>query len=130
MDMLNHQPLPWFLISEDGARVSALTPETIFYNDLGREEAQRNSDTLAHHSYRCMSTKVTYAAFKDIPTTYLHCTMDNSIIMPVQEKMVEGARRLGGDVETVTFEASHSPFLSMPGQVVTACRVAAGEKLQ
>lgn len=127
MDKLNNKPLHWFIVSEDGARFSPKTPEDIFYNDLSREEAQKCTDTLAHHSYRCLSTKVTYAAYKHIPTTYLYCTRDNATLMPVQEKMVENARKIGADIDTVTLEASHSPFLSMPGRVVAACRMAVGD---
>lgn len=129
MDLFNHQPLPWFILSDDGKRVSPDKPEEIFYNDLSREEAQKSIDTLAHHSYRCFTSKVTYAAYKHIPTTYLHCTKDNAVSMPAQETMVETARKAGAKIDTVTLEASHSPFLSMPDRVVAVCREAIGESL-
>jgi hypothetical protein len=129
MDLFNHQPLPWFILSQDGKRVTPDKPEEIFYNDLSREEAQKSIDTLAHHSYRCFTSKVTYAAYKYIPTTYLHCTKDNAVAMPAQEIMVENARKSGAKIDTATLEASHSPFLSMPDRVVAVCREAIGEIL-
>ncbi|KUI74576.1 hypothetical protein VM1G_10068 [Cytospora mali] len=129
MDMLGNQPLPWFVVSDDGARLSPSTPETIFYNDLSHEEAQRYTRTLRHHSYHCLKAKLTYPAYKYIHTTYLYCTKDNAIILPVQEKMVEDTRKMGAYVDTVTLEASHSPYLSMPDQVVAACCMAIGDSL-
>lgn len=38
-----------------------------------------------------------------------------------QEAMVAQARSLGADITTVTLEASHSPFCSMPDAVAAAC---------
>ncbi|KUI58952.1 hypothetical protein VP1G_06263 [Cytospora mali] len=122
-------PLPWFVLSDDGARISPGTPETIFYNDLSHVEAQKYIRTLKHHSYHCLKAKLTHPAYKYIHTTYLYCTKDNAIILPVQEKMVEDTRRMGAYVDTVTLEASHSPYLSMPDQVVAACCMAIGDSL-
>lgn len=126
IDMLNNKPLPWFILSDNETRVNAGTPEEIFYNDLSAEEAKKSVDTLSHHSYKCLFTKLTYPAYKDIPTSYQFCTKDNAIPLFVQEKMVEDARALGVHVDAVTFDASHSPFLSMPDDVVSACKRAVG----
>jgi hypothetical protein len=126
MDMLNNKPLPWFILSDNDTRVDAGTPEDIFYNDLSAEEAKRSADALSHHSYGCLSTKLTYPAYKYIPTSYQFCTKDNAIPLFEQQRMVEGARALGVQVDAVTFEASHSPFLSMPHDVVNACKKGIG----
>lgn len=127
MDMLGNQPLPWFIISDSETRVNPNTPEEIFYNDLSADEAKKSIDTLKHHSYKAFATKLTYPAYKHIPTTYHLCNKDNAIPLFVQEKMVEDARALGVTIETETFDASHSPFLSLPNEVVASCRKAAGE---
>lgn len=123
--MLDNKPLPWFILSDNETRINPDTPEHIFYNDLSIEEAKKSVDALSHHSYRCLFTKLTYPGYKDIPTTYLLCEKDNAIPLCVQEKMVDNARGLGVHVDTVTFDASHSPFLSMPDDVVAACKRAA-----
>lgn len=125
-DMLDNKPLPWFILSDNETRINPNTPEQIFYNDLSADEAKKSVGTLSHHSYGCLFTKLTYPAYKDIPTTYFLCEKDNAIPLFVQKKMVENARALGVQVDTVTFDASHSPFLSMPDDVVTACKRAAG----
>lgn len=126
MDMLGGQPLPWFNISDNETRVKANTPGDIFFNDISADEAKKIADILSHHSYKCFATKLTYPAYKDIPTTYQFCKKDNAIPLFVQEKMVEDARALGVQVDTETFDASHSPFLSMPDAIVASCQRAAG----
>lgn len=126
MDMLGGKPLPWFILSDNETRVNAGTPEEIFYNDLSADEAKKYAGILSHHSYKCYSTKLSYPAYKDIPTTYQFCKKDNAIPLFVQEKMVQDARALGVQIDTEAFDASHSPFLSMPDAVVAACQRAAG----
>ncbi|KAK7715232.1 hypothetical protein SLS64_003930 [Diaporthe eres] len=126
MDMLGGKPMPWFILSDNETRVKPNTPEDVFYNDLRADEAKKVSDTLLHHSYECFTTKLTYPAYKDIPTTYQFCKKDNALPLFAQEKMVEDARALGVQVDTETFDASHSPFLSMPDEVVASCKRAAG----
>ncbi|KAI3395438.1 hypothetical protein diail_1301 [Diaporthe ilicicola] len=126
MDNVGDQPMPWFILSDNETRVKPNTPEEIFYNDLSADEAKEHVGTLSHHSYRCLFTKLTYPAYKDIPTTYLLCKKDNAIPFFVQEKMVADAKALGVEIDTETYDASHSPFLSMPDVVVASCRKAAG----
>lgn len=128
MDVLKKK-LPWFIITDNGARLSADTPGEMFYNDLSREEAQKWSEALTHHSFRALSSKSTYAAYKDIPTTYIYCTKDNALPIFAQEKMVEDVRDLGVSLDTETLEASHSPFLSMLDVLVAACSAAIGDSL-
>lgn len=129
MDMLGGQPMPWFLLSDDETSVKANTPGEIFYNDLSADEAKNTAGTLLHHSYKCFASKITYPAYKDIPTTYQLCIKDNALPLFAQEKMVEDARALGVQIDTQTFDASHSPFLSMPDEVVAACKRAVGGSL-
>ncbi|KAH8762131.1 Alpha/beta hydrolase fold-1 [Diaporthe sp. PMI_573] len=125
-DQLGGKPLPWFIITDNETRLKADTPEEIFYNDLSAAEAKNSVDTLSHHSHKVLFSKLTYPAYKNIPTSYQFCKKDNAIPLFAQEKMVEDARALGVHVDTDTFDASHSPFLSMPDDVVAACKRAVG----
>lgn len=86
------------------------------------EHASEVGKTLQQHSYQTFESKLTYPAYKDIPTTYFLCTKDNAIPIAAQEGMVEMAKKAGANIETVRFEASHSPFCSMPDKVTEACR--------
>lgn len=112
-------PLPWFVISEDELEVNPATPETIFYNDLEKSEQDHWIGRLKPHSYQVMHTPVTYAAWKDLPCTYLYCMDDQAIPLEIQKMMVEGTAQ-GCGFRTETVEAGHSPFLSKTKETAEA----------
>ncbi|KZL69897.1 alpha/beta-hydrolase [Colletotrichum tofieldiae] len=123
-DMLQGNPLPWFIVSDDNMRVDPLQPEKIFYNDLDEKAAKEAVSGLKHHSYQTFSSKLTYAAWKDVPVTYIKCELDKAIPPQAQQQMIEVA---GADVVVESIETGHSPFLSKPDLVTTALRRSAGE---
>ena len=73
-----------------------------------------------------MHSPCTYAAWRDVPSTYLYCLQDAAIPIEIQKAMVEGTAS-GTGIKTETVDASHSPFLSKPDEVTAAIRRAAGE---
>jgi hypothetical protein len=100
----------------------------VFYGDLSAEEQERWVGKLREQEFdTIMKSKVTYAAWKEVPSTYILCTEDKAIAYETQLGIVERAKREGMLVRTEELEASHSPFLSMPEKVVDAIRRAAGE---
>jgi pimeloyl-ACP methyl ester carboxylesterase len=103
-------------------------PAHCFYNDMNAMEQERWVGMLKHHSFdTVMRSEVTYAAWKHVPTTYIFCTEDNTIIYQTQQNLVERARKEGSHLRTERLDASHSPFLSMPEAVVDCVRRAALE---
>ncbi|KAK1534782.1 uncharacterized protein CCOS01_03534 [Colletotrichum costaricense] len=123
-DMLQGNPLPWFIVSDDKAKVDPARPEEIFYNDMDEAAIKEAIAGLKHHSYQTFYSKLTYPAYKDIPVTYIKCELDNAIPHQGQQQMIDTA---GVDVTVETMQASHSPFLSKPDEVIAACRRSAGE---
>lgn len=71
-----------------------------------------------------MASKMTYPAWKDVPSTYLICEKDNAIPVERQEAM---SSQKGGKFTVVRCEEGHSPFLSRPELVARVIRKAAGE---
>ena len=124
MAALGGNPLPWFIVEDNKKIVHAGTPEKIFYNDLDEETAAKWASTLKSFSYKTFDSKVTYAGWRDVPSTYLFCEKDQAIPLGVQQAMVQGT---GMNFDTETLDASHSPFLSMPEKVAAAVRRSAGE---
>jgi len=106
--------------------IRVLTPIPMFYNDLPTEEAERWAGTLKSHSVRTFASPLTYAAYKDIPTTYLVCERDGAISL---ERQLDFIKRTGVEMTVRKCNAGHSPFLSQPDTVVDVVREAAGEKL-
>ncbi|KAK8430146.1 Alpha/beta hydrolase family-domain-containing protein [Phyllosticta citricarpa] len=123
IDYLGGQDLPWFEVQDK--RVRPQNAQEIFYNDLSRADADRWAAKIQHHSYRTFYSRVTYPAFKDVPSTYLVCEADNAILLEAQESMLEKVGKGKFDVERCS--AGHSPFLSMPELTSDVIRRAAGE---
>lgn len=123
------QDLPWYGFTEDRQGVFALTPAETVYNDLPEDQVESAIAMLKDFSINCSHTVLKYAAWKDVPSTYLYCTKDNAIPMEVQKMMVEewAGKQYGVKIRTETVEASHSPFYSVPDALTGAIRRAAGE---
>ncbi|KAF6793712.1 hypothetical protein CSOJ01_13886 [Colletotrichum sojae] len=123
-DVLQGKPLPWFILSENDTVVFPDKPEDIFYNDLDQEATNEEILRLRPHSYRTFFSKLTYAAWRDVPVTYILCEQDNAIPRAAQQKMIDDAR-VPVSIEVV--DAGHSSFVNKPELVVAALRWAAGE---
>lgn len=122
-----HPEKPWAYFSEDFTRAYIVPGmhHSVLYNDMTVEQAEEATSTLKHHSAQTFLSGQMYATWRDIPSMYIHCTLDQAIKIDVQKSLVEEARKAGATVETVTLEASHSPFFSMPDEVAAACVKAA-----
>jgi hypothetical protein len=121
------QDLPWYDLSADKTTVVPKTPEDIFYNDLEEADVEKMVSELQTHSYQTFHSKVTYAAWKEVPSTYCYCSKDQAIPIQIQQMMVEDWAK-GTNMLTTTLGAGHSPFVNYPQQTANAIRRAAGEK--
>ena len=128
LDTLGGQDLPWFDVSEDKRVVNPKNPNEVFYNDLTEEQLHSSLAKLKPFSYQMFNSKPTYAAWKDVPATYLYCTKDNAIPIFVQKNLVENVAK-GYNFKTESVDASHSPFISVPDETAAAIRRAAGEAI-
>ncbi|WYZ37011.1 hypothetical protein EsH8_II_000517 [Colletotrichum jinshuiense] len=124
VDMLQGKPLPWFIVSDDNLRVDPDQPEKIFYNDLDDETTKKAVLGFKHHSYQTFYSKLTYAAWKDIPVTYIKCEQDQAIPSAAQQQMIDISKV---DVVVECMDTGHSPFLNKPDLVTAALRRSAGE---
>ena len=110
-------PPDWFAVDE-AAGVSRVTdPVRAFYLDVDPAVAAGASERLVPQSLSSFAAPQSGAGWRGIPSTYVTCTQDQAIPYPAQQAMSGRA----GAVHTL--QASHSPFLSQPGQV--AARIAA-----
>lgn len=117
MDALGGKDLPWFIVSDSKLEVEAEDPATVFYNDLPKEEQDRQIAGLKTFSYQMYYQKTTWAPYKEVGSSFVFCTKDNAIPLPVQQGMVQGS---GVSFKETTVEASHSPFLSKVEEVTRA----------
>ncbi|WP_043626018.1 alpha/beta hydrolase [Nonomuraea candida] len=88
-------------------------PRTSLYGDLPDDEAERELSRLVGQSRLSFTEKVTAAAWRDIPSTYVIAAQDQALPPALQERMAAQAaevRRLPG---------GHSPFLAQPRRLAT-----------
>jgi pimeloyl-ACP methyl ester carboxylesterase len=117
MDALGGKDLPWFKVSPSRLEVEPEDPAMIFYNDLPQSEQDEQISRLEVFSYRMYFQKTTWAPYKELASSFVYCTKDNAIPLPIQQSMVQGN---GVQFRETIVEASHSPFLSMVDEVVSA----------
>ena len=70
----------------------------------------------------------TYAAFKDIPTTYVVCMLDRIVPVEQQEGMISRAKEVQSSAFDVVerLESGHEPILSKVEEMVRVVEKAAG----
>lgn len=96
----------------------------VFYNDLPESGMENLISSLKHQSKASFYTPLTYAAYQDVPVSYLLCENDNAIPFHAQQAMVG----IGGpNVVSHVCAGGHLPMLSMPEIVVDVIRRVAGE---
>ncbi|KAL8934883.1 MAG: hypothetical protein Q9211_004996 [Gyalolechia sp. 1 TL-2023] len=105
--------------------IRMLDGPTRFYNDLPPHAALRWAARLKKHSRFAFASPLTYAAYRDFPSSYLMCTEDQAVPYPIQKRFVAMARI--HDVTTIT--SGHSPMVSQPKSVEVFIRKCAGEEV-
>jgi pimeloyl-ACP methyl ester carboxylesterase len=93
-----------------------------FYHDVPDQKAQRAIDNLGGFPIAHAMNSPSKVAWREIPTAYIVCEDDRAITKEGQEQMINAVKAQGVEVETTCLKASHSPFLSMPGETAKAIR--------
>ncbi|KAE9378819.1 alpha/beta-hydrolase [Stipitochalara longipes BDJ] len=103
----------------------------VFYQDMPTAQADTLSTQLLHQSLGVFFSTSTYAAFEDIPSTFLSSGADltpfgqlNGVMLEYCRQSVPGAF----DVVEHCEEAGHAVMASQPEWTADALRRAAGEK--
>jgi Alpha/beta hydrolase family len=111
-------------------------PEYHFYDEADGPERQHCMKLLTLHPAEVQKhCTIQYAAYRDIPTTYLVCEQDRALLPEYQKGMIQAAEGpvikqgeqnaavetggvFGGKIHVMTCNGGHSPFLSCPDDVV------------
>ncbi|KAL8957978.1 MAG: hypothetical protein Q9193_004873 [Seirophora villosa] len=102
---------------DDDGRLSFLDGEQKLYGDLPNSEASLWASRLVASSYSVQKTKLTRAAWRYIPSTYLICDKDQTLPPQLQETFAASA-----NAHTVRCSAGHSPMLSQPDMLAQRIR--------
>ena len=104
-------------------------PIALFYADVEPQWAKEMEALLVRQSGPAMTDPITYPAWQHIPTTYLRTLDDQVLFLGWQHRQIKAVKDAGVEVSVETFQSSHSPFLSMLGEMVNAVERAAREKI-
>ena len=91
-------------------------PQDTFYNTCAPAIADAAAARLRPHRIAAFVQPVRSVAWRDVPSTYVICDLDNAIPVPAQEAM---SARAG---TTHRLESDHSPFLTDPEAVADLIR--------
>ena len=101
----------WWQVAPDQSRLTANTPENVFYNTCTTEVASAAVKELRTQSLPSFNQPITQVGWKEIPSSYIICELDNAIPLFAQEAMS------GRATEVVRMKTDHSPFLSAPAEL-------------
>lgn len=99
-----------------GADVAQAVPDdpiSQFYADVPRSEAENAVERLLPQSTKSFVDAVERAGWRDVPSTYIVCENDQAFPAERQETLAVRS------VEVHRLASSHSPFLSMPGELAS-----------
>ncbi|KAL4773247.1 hypothetical protein BDW60DRAFT_206539 [Aspergillus nidulans var. acristatus] len=120
LDLLGGNWEPWMRFKNDDGYVYTSNESTVFHNDLTLEGQQKRIALLKPQPPASLTEPALYEPWHDIPCMYLFCDKDLGIPLAAHEAFAE---RLGTPV-AFHINASHSPFLSQPGQAIEDIRLA------
>ena len=97
------------------------------FHDLDPAEAEHWYSLTTRQSVAAMWSKQKHEAWKDIPSTYVHCLNDRVIPPELQAQMVQNVKETqpkAFDVE-VQLATGHNPVLSKINELVAVLKKAA-----
>ncbi|KAH4979074.1 hypothetical protein HBH69_228450 [Parastagonospora nodorum] len=127
MDPLFGIPPPqWRVNKSTGFAEIVKSPREVFYHDLPADEANYWVSQLTPQSLKALfeGGEHTYSGWLDVPAWYIGTLEDRGLPVLLQRMQVGMAREMGGAVEHREMRTSHSPFLSLPDEVVGILREA------
>jgi hypothetical protein len=128
-------PLPFYSLPNDFQNnIGTISPEIarkVFYHDLPEAKADELSALLEHQSLGVFFSKSTYAAWTDIPSTFLTSSDDKTPFGELNQVMINLCQQSvpsAFDVVEHCEGAGHCVMASFPEWTTDAIRRAAGEK--
>ena len=122
------RPVPDPVEADDSTNTTFLCqpPIQLFYADVEPKRAKVLESLLVRQSGKAMIDTISYPAWQHIPTTYLRMTKDQVLFLEWQDKQIEAVREKGCEITVETFESAHSPYISIPHEMVAAVKRAFG----
>ncbi|KAG8169188.1 hypothetical protein KVR01_001937 [Diaporthe batatas] len=118
LQMLGGQPPPWMVVDGDRITVDPDVVQELGYSDLPPEERQKWSREMTHTSAALFAGASEYEPWKDgVPCAYILTEDDGALPYALQQQM---AAQLSPEEPKILIKANHSPYLSVPAELLTA----------
>ena len=113
-------PPSWRVDKDSGYAVIVADPVQMFYHDLELDDAKYWVSQLTTQSLKALfeGGEHSYTGWLDVPTLYVGTIEDHGLPVLMQRIAIGAARGMGGEIRHVELRSSHSPFLSLPNEVV------------
>lgn len=118
-DVAGRTPPAWQIPDPGGETTSVEGPQGVFYNTCTPEIGDAAAARLRPHTIASFVEPVRSVGWRDVPSTYVICELDNAIPVPAQEAMAAHADT------THRLRSDHSPFLTDPDAVAELIRAVA-----
>lgn len=103
--MILRDPIPFLGLNDPG---------------MGEADIEAYMKTLRRWNGEAMTQPLEKAAWREIPVTYIHTTIDSPIPLVAQQSMVRAIELAGHRVQAFTIETGHCPHITATGRVVDA----------
>ncbi|KAI0100450.1 alpha/beta-hydrolase [Hypoxylon sp. NC0597] len=121
-------PQPWMDHQGDRIFVRPQTVVDAIYHDLDDEIRSKWAQEVSYTSAALFDGVSQYEPWSEgVPCGYIFCSEDNALPLRIQQDM---AAQLGSEPITATVKAGHSPFLSVPDELVAAIAEVEGKLSQ
>lgn len=103
----------------------------MLFQDVSDAQLEILNKNLVPQSIDVYWDKTTFAAWRHIPTTYVHTMKDVPSTVAIQHYLVDTAKASGKCMvdKQIKREVGHCPFLTQPDWTVEMLKIEAGEKL-
>ncbi|KAJ7342545.1 Alpha/beta hydrolase fold-1 [Mycena albidolilacea] len=101
----------------------------VSYSDMPPDEALSWASRMREHAVGSFQQKLTYAAYKDIPVSYLLCEEDRGVVPELQNKLIAGMESVmgGTSVDRHPVKSGHHINASQPATMSAVIRKAVGD---
>ncbi|KAJ5998661.1 hypothetical protein N7451_006471 [Penicillium sp. IBT 35674x] len=99
----------------DGNELWPKNARDMFFNDLDDDVAEKYLAKIVYQAVPSFHTPLTYEGYRSVPTSYLVCTKD-ATILPVHQ-LAQTAMLGEGGIRTYSVDAGHFPMLGKPQAV-------------
>lgn len=95
------------------------------YADISYEEALPYAKLFTYHSTRSFGDKLTYAAYKYVPVSFIFCERDGTLPPAYQKRTIARIEEASGrEVQVLGIDAGHCPATTRPEEFAGLVRKA------